>query len=254
MSGLANEESFRWQSALAARKVAIKRTRGDLPAVIVGMIICAIIQLIAPDRECSMIKRLVDGMAFGLGFSLIFTTVWMLANGLILPQLVDWAWRSDDTLAIDLRQPLPSMSLGNSMDGSALASVGNPLVNDETVTIPSGGGLLKMASIGSFDPSGRPDTIQYWLTNDQLYKITTRGESVNFMQLDRPHNADHALLDQLVRKAAGVAALSSMTVISRAQIELLDRTGSFRPGDWLRGTLNISPKSRVVFLIPDALP
>lgn len=165
------------------------------------------------------VRYLTRGFAAGLGFAIGFLLLTMLVPTLFLhlarsPIRIDVpSAPSSSSIA-----PVPAAGVTATEPKPFSLRVGKP----PEMTIPEGGGIAYVAIVKDNATSGRPVSVQYWLTADQLWRIDTRGDSPTFAKLDYPAGDPAESVEKRLR--AEVFEETGMTsAIDRAGLGRIDR-------------------------------
>lgn len=197
-----------------------------------------------------MLRKFIDGLAFGAGLAIAFVAVWSVSMYFVVPRMMESAItertktpKFDNPTDARVATPDPSAEK-KEREFSFLKHSGRRM------EIPQGGGILAMAPMSTPPGAKRPGTYQLWLTEAGLWQIRTNEDKGQIEKLPRPENATVGDLDRLMREQLGAMARQSTMTVSDVEIRKLRSSGTSWRDDSLNGKLNITVDG-VVFVLPN---
>lgn len=115
--------------------------------------------------------------------------------------------------------------------------------------IPAGGGILWVWAVSGEPAENRANTVQYWLTEKELWEITTRGTVPTVSQVDYPTGEPTAAVQSLLMSMRGTGGGTSFS-ISAFELQLL-RSGRNRAREGLNGELRTTAAG-IPYVVPNA--
>ncbi len=193
-----------------------------------------------------MLKKFMQGLLFGAGFSIAAWVSWYIGVVHVVPHIIEAALEEPEFTEPHLakitqpeqRNPVSTREFHFFKDA------GNRM------QIPDGGGILSMSPMATASGSNRPSTYQLWLTHSELWQIRTIEDRVEVEQLPYPEGASVETLDSLMNENLGFNARQSTMTISAEGIGALGRGGDSWRDSSLNGKLTITTEG-VVFVLPN---
>lgn len=196
-----------------------------------------------------MLKKLLDGFVFGIGFAIAFVIIWAIAASLITAKM--------RTSLATHQPPFHHPKQAQIADVPPAGATGNrgfsffKHTELEQEKVPVGGGILSISTVTTPGGAKRPSTYQLWLTDSKLWQIRTIEEKVETEQLVYPADATMTGLDSLMLKNLGFQAAQESTMpVSGEELRQL-KTGddSWRNAS-MNGKLRITADG-IVFVEPN---
>ena len=190
-----------------------------------------------------MLKKFIHGMLFGAGFSIAFIAIWSVYIYLLIPGMIA---NSQPTTKLSQGKPVEVIPI----DPNAERKYSLHIHPYSKMEVPDGGGILSIAIIEAPEDSKRPSTFQVWLTENNIYKIRTDGESPIVEEISYPDTDPVEYLNDLVRKNAGFRKGNSKMTIDINEVQRLKNGQKSLRDKHLNGSLRITTDG-VVFFIPN---
>jgi hypothetical protein len=198
-----------------------------------------------------MLRKILDGALFGLGFSLAFVIVWAVSMWYVVPKLWEAAPLNLESREPEFRQPkeaqIAAPKPGAAPDKREFSFFKH---GRSRMEIPQGGGILSMSPTSTAQGASRPSTYQLWLTESKLWQIRTIEEKAEIEELPYPKAGAVEELGKLMHKSLGLRAQQSSMTVSESDVGSLKRTGETSSYESLNGKLRISVEG-VVFIQPN---
>jgi hypothetical protein len=196
-----------------------------------------------------LLRKFVDGLAFGAGLAISFVAVWCIAAYFVLPRLMGPVAMETSTPKFekptDAQVVTPDPRAGTKeRDFSFFRH------SADRMAIPQGGGILAMAPVTTAAGARRPSTYQLWLTEAGLWQIRTIEDKAQVEQLPRPQGASVLDLDRLMREQLGPMARQSTMTVSPVDVQKLRSSGASSRDATLNGKLSITVEG-IVFILPN---
>jgi hypothetical protein len=191
-----------------------------------------------------MLKQLLRGFFFGIGFTIALAIVWSAYSYLILPTIVSRSFAASQVRSID----------GDPVNVVPIKPAQPPderkfelhLGAHSRMQMPPGGGILSLAITDAPKTSDRPSTIQAWITESEAFLIETDGETPTVKKV--PYPVQYA--SELVHEYAGFRAGNSTMMIDAADVGRLRNGIPSERDDFMNGSFRIT-KEGIVFFIPN---
>jgi hypothetical protein len=197
-----------------------------------------------------MLKKILDGALFGLGFALAFVVVWAISMWYVMPKLWEASPPNLETREPEFRKPAEAQ-VATPKPGAAPDKREFSFFKHgrSRMEIPQGGGILSMSPMSTAQGANRPSTYQLWLTESKLWQIRTTEDKAEIEELPYPKADAVAELGKLMHKSLGYAARQSSMTISAFDVDALRTKGETSRDETLNGKLRISVEG-VVFIQP----
>jgi hypothetical protein len=198
-----------------------------------------------------MLRKILDGALFGVGFSLAFVVVWAVSMWYVIPRMWEAAPPNVESREPEFRKPreaqVAAPKPGAAQDKREFSFFKH---GRSRMEIPQGGGILSMSPMSTAQGASRPSTYQLWLTASKLWQIRTTEEKAEIEELPYPKADAVGELSKLMHKSLGMRAQQSSMTVSEFDVGSLKRTGESTREETLNGKLRISVEG-VVFIQPN---
>ena len=198
-----------------------------------------------------MLKKLLDGALFGLGFAVAFMAIWIAATMFVMPWMWETKYQTQETREPEFRKPVEAQ-VATPKPGTAVEKKEFSFFKHgrSRMEIPQGGGVLSMSPMTTTQGAKRPSTYQLWLTESKLWQVRTIEEKAEIEELPYPKADAIEELSKLMQKNLGYRAQQSTMTVSEVDVSSLKRTGETSRDDTLNGKMRISVEG-VVFIQPN---
>lgn len=202
-----------------------------------------------------MLRKFLDGLIFGAGFTIALAVVWTVYVYLVVPKLMFSMSHEAKAPAIQNPKDAKIAEPRTKAVESGAKVTDNPRdyaffkSTASKMEIPSGGGMLGLAIVATPSGARRPETYQLWLTQSEFWEIRTTGDRAQVGRLPRPENAGSEDIDRVMREKLNIGAHQATTTISGLDVESL-KAGGDSGRRSLNGKLKITVEG-VVFLLPN---
>lgn len=198
-----------------------------------------------------MLRKILDGALFGVGFAVAAIVVWLVSTMVVMP----WLWESgypnlvtrDPEFSKPVEARIAGPKPGATIERKEYSFFKH---SKDRMQVPPGGGILAMSPMTTVQGAMRPNTYQLWMTESKLWQIRTIGEKAQIEELPYPKEGGVENLYKLMRKNLGVGAQQSTMTVSEIDVGSLKRTGETTRDETLNGKLRISVEG-VVFIQPN---
>jgi hypothetical protein len=198
-----------------------------------------------------MLKKILDGALFGLGFAVAVVVVWIAATMYVMPKLWESRYSSPETKEPEFSKPTEAQ-VATPKPGAAPDKREFSFFKHgrSKMEIPQGGGILSMSPISTAQGANRPSSYQLWLTESKLWQIRTIEDKTEFEELPYPKADAVAELGKLMHRSLGLGARQSTMTVSAFDVDALRTKGETSRDETLNGKLRISVEG-VVFIQPN---
>ena len=198
-----------------------------------------------------MLKKLLDGAMFGLGFAVAVMAVWIVATLYVMPRLWESRYSTSETREPEFNKPAEAQLVtpkpGAASDKREFSFFKH---GGSRMEIPQGGGILAMSPMSTAQGANRPSTYQLWLTEAKLWQVRTIEDKTQIEELPYPRADAVAELGKLMHKSLGYGARQSMMTVSAFDLDALRTKGETSRDETMNGKLRISVEG-VVFVQPN---
>jgi hypothetical protein len=194
-----------------------------------------------------VLRKFLDGLAFGAGLAIAFVAVWIISMFLVVPRVMQSV--TTETKVPKFEKPTDAQVAAP--DPSVRNREFNFFKHPENrMKLPPRGGILAMALLTTPVGEKRPRTYQLWLTETGLWQVRTIEDKVQVEQLPRPDTANVSDVDRLMREQVGLGAHKGTMTVSEFEIQKLRSSGDSSRDETLNGKLSITIDG-VVFVMPN---
>lgn len=198
-----------------------------------------------------MLKKILDGALFGLGFAVAVVAVWIVATMYVMPKLWESRYLTSETREPEFNKPTEAQLVtpkpGAAPDKREFSFFKH---GGRRMEIPQGGGILAMSPMSTAKGAKRPSTYQLWLTEAKLWQVRTIEDKAQIEELPYPKADAVAELGKLMHNSLGYGARQSMMTVSAFDVDALRTKGETSRDETMNGKLRISVEG-VVFVQPD---
>jgi hypothetical protein len=196
-----------------------------------------------------VLRKFLDGLAFGAGLAIALVAVWTIAMYFVIPRVIHSVTtetkvpKFENPTDARIAEPDPSAAKKDREFSFFRHS-------EDRMKMPQGGGILALATISTPAGEKRPRTYQLWLTQTGLWQIRTTEHKAQIEQLPRPESATVLDIDRLMVEKVGPMARKGTMTVSDVDIQQLRSSGASQRDDTLNGRLSITVDG-VVFVLPN---
>ncbi len=198
----------------------------------------------------TLLKRFLDGLAFGAGLAVAFGVlwiVWTMSFSYLLPKFMGDS--SAPPEEPEFEHPVPARLVEPAVPNPTNREYSFFRHPTEPMAIPEGGGLLAMAPVATPEGAKRPSTFQLWLTEAAFWQVRTTEDQIEVERLPYPRNASARDVDRVMEEQLGAFAEQSAMTVSEDTLRDLRATGQTWRDDHLNGTLSVTEEG-VVLVLP----
>lgn len=194
-----------------------------------------------------MFKKFLSGLVFGSGFAIAFVFIAYIGLQVIFPAVLS---SSDKTPEFNDSKSAGVIEQESSSMAQIAAGTSFELYKNSRakMQVPTGGGILSIASVNTPTGNKYPSTYQLWITESEFWQVRTTEQNVEIEKLEYPNVLPIDAVDATMRKQAGYA-MSTMTFHSEAITSLKMGHGSWHDQD-MNGKTKITIEG-VVFIQPN---